>query len=60
MKSHLGFSDLIVEVTKLQEESQGLSQSQIDTSIKKKLSLNTSEYWELTGLSDEMNWYFDE
>jgi len=60
MKNHLGFSDLIVEVTKLHEESQGLSQSQIDTSIKKKLSLNTSEYWELTGLSDEMNWYFDE
>ena len=60
MKKQLSFDDLIEKVAELQREFQQLPQTRIDTLIKDKLSLTTSEYWELTGLKDEMDFYFDE
>ena len=60
MKKQLSFDGLIQEVAELREELQQLPQTQIDAHIKDKLSLTTSEYWELTGLKDEMDFYFDE
>tara|TARA_E500000331_G_C16707936_1_gene476854 strand:- start:125 stop:307 length:183 start_codon:yes stop_codon:yes gene_type:complete len=60
MKKQLSFDGLIKEVAELHQELQELPQTQIDASIKQKLSLTTTEYWEASGLKDEMDFYFDE
>ena len=60
MKKQLSFDGLIQEVAELREELQQLPQTQIDAHIKDKLSLTTSEYWDASGLKDEMDFYFDE
>jgi len=60
MEKQLSFDGLIKQVAELNEELQELPQTQRDTSIKKKLSLTTTEYWEASGLKDEMDFYFDE
>ena len=60
MENERSFDDLVVKVAELHGESQGLTQTQIDAHIKDKLSLTTSEYWDASGLKDEMDFFFDE
>mgnify|MGYP000872363214 FL=1 len=60
MKKQLSFDGLIEKVAELREELQQLPQTQIDARIKDKLSLTTSEYWDASGLKDEMDFFFDE
>lgn len=60
MENEWSFDDLVVKVAGLQEELQQLPQTQIDARIKDKLSLTTSEYWDASGLKDEMDFFFDE
>ena len=60
MKNHLSTDDLIEKVAEFKEELQQLPQAQLDASIKDILSLTTTEYWETSGLKDEMDFYFDE
>ena len=60
MKQQPSFDGLIQEVAELHGELQQLPQTQIDARIKDKLSLTTSEYWDASGLKDEMDFFFDE
>ncbi len=60
MKNHLSTDDLIEKVAEFKEALQQLPQAQLDASIKDILSLTTTEYWETSGLKDEMDFYFDE
>ena len=60
MEKGLSFDDLIEKVAELHRELQGLPQTHIDAHIKDELSLTTTEYWETSGLKDEMAFYFDE
>ena len=60
MKNHLSTDDLIEKVAEFKEELQQLPQAQLDASIKDILSLTTTEYWDASGLKDEMDFYFDE
>jgi|TARA_B110000967_G_C18298733_1_gene277364 hypothetical protein len=60
MKNHLSIDDLIEKVAEFKEQLQQLPQAHIDAHIKDELSLTTTEYWETSGLNDEMAFYFDE
>ena len=60
MKKQLSFDGLIEKVAELREELQQLPQTQIDAHIKKTLRLNTTQYWDASGLKDEMDFFFDE
>ena len=60
MEKGLSFDDLVVKVAELRRELQGLTQTQIDAHIKDKFSLTTPEYWDASGLKDEMDFFFDE
>ena len=60
MKNHLSTDDLIEKVAAFQEELQQLPQAHLDAHIKDELSLTATEYWETSGLKDEMDFYFDE
>jgi|TARA_B110000971_G_C19670269_1_gene346347 hypothetical protein len=60
MKNHLSTDDLIEKVAEFKEALQQLPQAQLDASIKDILSLTATEYWETSGLKDEMDFYFDE
>ena len=60
MDDKQSFDDLVVKVAEFHKESQGLPQTQIDAHIKKTLRLNTPQYWDASGLKDEMDFFFDE
>ena len=60
MKNHLSTDDLIEKVAEFKEALQQLPQAQLDASIKDILSLTATEYWDASGLKDEMDFYFDE
>jgi hypothetical protein len=60
MKNLLSTDDLIEKVAEFKEALQQLPQAQLDASIKDILSLTATEYWETSGLKDEMDFYFDE
>ena len=60
MEKGLSFDDLVVKVAELHRELQGLTQTQKDAHIKKTLRLNTTQYWDASGLKDEMDFFFDE
>ena len=60
MENERSFDDLVVKVAELHRELQGLPQTQIDAHIKKTLRLNTTQFWDASGLKDEMDSYFGE
>ena len=60
MENERSFDDLVVKVAELHRALQGLTQTQIDAHIKKTLRLNTPQYWDASGLKDEMDFFFDE